>query len=111
MTGVVEETVTGVHIQSVRAWDNPRRCGVPAANRLTTRATNPPLSTRPCCKAIRSQINDAMVTTYEVGQSWPKLPGDSRNAWNNASETQPTKLLAVFVVDANETELTTPLGN
>jgi hypothetical protein len=29
----------------------------------------------------------------------------------NASETQPAKLLAVFVVDTNETELTTPFGN
>jgi len=29
----------------------------------------------------------------------------------NASETQPTKLLAVFVVDTNETELTIPFGN
>ena len=26
-------------------------------------------------------------------------------------ETQPAKLLAVFVVDTNETELTTPFGN
>ena len=29
----------------------------------------------------------------------------------NASETQPGKLLAVFVVDTNETELTIPFGN
>ena len=29
----------------------------------------------------------------------------------NASETQPAKLLAVFVVDTNETELTIPFGN
>jgi hypothetical protein len=29
----------------------------------------------------------------------------------NASETQPAKLLAVFVLDTNETELTIPLGN
>jgi hypothetical protein len=29
----------------------------------------------------------------------------------NASETQPAKLLAVFVVDTDETELTTPFGN
>jgi hypothetical protein len=29
----------------------------------------------------------------------------------NASTTKPAKLLAVFVVDTNETELTTPFGN
>ena len=29
----------------------------------------------------------------------------------NASETKPAKLLAVFVVDTNETELTIPFGN
>ena len=29
----------------------------------------------------------------------------------SASETQPTKLLAVFVVDTNETVLTAPFGN
>jgi quercetin dioxygenase-like cupin family protein len=62
-------------------------------------------------KAIRSQVNDATVTTYEAGQSWPKLPGDSHNVSANASETQPTKLLAVFVVDTNETELVIPFGN
>jgi hypothetical protein len=28
----------------------------------------------------------------------------------NASKTEPAKLLAVFVVDTNETELTIPLG-
>ncbi len=29
----------------------------------------------------------------------------------HASKTKPAKLLAVFVVDTNETELTIPLGN
>jgi hypothetical protein len=29
----------------------------------------------------------------------------------NASKTKPAKLLAVFVVDTNETELTIPFGN
>ena len=39
-----------------------------------------------------------------------ELPGDRRAVSANASDTQPAKLLAVFVVDTNETELTIPLG-
>ncbi len=61
--------------------------------------------------AIRSQVNDGPVTTYSAGQSFSELPGDRHRVSANASETQPAKLLAVFVLDANETELTTPLGN
>jgi quercetin dioxygenase-like cupin family protein len=58
--------------------------------------------------AIRSQVNDGPVTTYEAGQSFTELPGDRHRVSANASETKPAKLLAVFVVDTNETELTTP---
>jgi quercetin dioxygenase-like cupin family protein len=61
--------------------------------------------------AIRSQVNDGPVTTYKAGQSFSELPGDRHSVSANASKTKPAKLLAVFVVDANETELTTPLGN
>ncbi len=38
------------------------------------------------------------------------MPGDRHGVSANASETKPAKLLAVFVVDTNETELTIPLG-
>jgi quercetin dioxygenase-like cupin family protein len=61
--------------------------------------------------AIRSQVNDGPVTTYEAGQSFSEQPGDRHGVSANASETKPAKLLAVFVVDTNETELATPLGN
>jgi quercetin dioxygenase-like cupin family protein len=60
--------------------------------------------------AIRSQVNDGPVTTCEAGQSFSELPGDRRVVSANASETQPAKLLAMFVVDTNETELTILLG-
>jgi quercetin dioxygenase-like cupin family protein len=60
--------------------------------------------------AIRSQVNDGPVT-YEVGQSFSERPGDRHGVSANASETKPAKLLAVFVVDTNETELTIPFGN
>ncbi len=61
--------------------------------------------------AIRSQVNDGPVTTYKAGQSFSELPGDRHSVSANASETQLAKLLAVFVVDTNEMELTTPIGN
>ena len=49
--------------------------------------------------AIRSQVNDGPVTVYKAGKS---SPGDRHAISANASETQPPKLLAVFVVDTNE---------
>jgi quercetin dioxygenase-like cupin family protein len=61
--------------------------------------------------AIRSHVNDGPATTYKAGQSFSEMPGDRHAVSANASETEPAKLLAVFVVDTNETELTTPLGN
>jgi quercetin dioxygenase-like cupin family protein len=61
--------------------------------------------------AIRSQVNDGKVTTYQAGQSFSELPGDRHRVSANASETKPAKLLAVFVLDTNETELTIPFGN
>ena len=61
--------------------------------------------------AIRSQVNDGPVTTYTAGQSFTELPGDRHAVSANASTTQPAKLLAVFVLDTNETDLTIPLGN
>ena len=56
--------------------------------------------------AIRSQVNDGPVTTYKAGQSFSELPGDRHAVSANASKSKPAKLLAVFVVDTNETELT-----
>ena len=61
--------------------------------------------------AIRSQVDDGAVTTYAAGQSFSELPGQIHRVSANASETQPAKLLAVFVVDTNDTELTIPLGH
>ena len=61
--------------------------------------------------AIRSQVNDGPVTTYKAGQSFSELPGDRHSVSANASKTKRAKLLAVFVVDTNETERTTPFGN
>jgi quercetin dioxygenase-like cupin family protein len=61
--------------------------------------------------AIRSQINDGPATVYKAGQNFSEMPGDRHPVSANASETEPAKLLAVFVVDTNEQELTIPFGN
>jgi quercetin dioxygenase-like cupin family protein len=61
--------------------------------------------------AIKSQVNDGPVTVYEAGQSFSEMPGDRHAVSANASETKPAKLLAVFVVDTSEKQLTFPLGN
>lgn len=58
--------------------------------------------------AILSQVNGGPVTTYKAGQNFSELPGDRHGVSANASKTNPAKLLAVFVVDTNDKELTTP---
>ena len=58
--------------------------------------------------AIRSSVNDGPVVTYRTGQSFSEMPGDRHSVSENASKTEPAKLLAVFVVDKDEKELTTP---
>jgi quercetin dioxygenase-like cupin family protein len=59
--------------------------------------------------AIRSSVNDGPVVTYRTGQSFSEMPGDRHSVSENASKTEPAKLLAVFVVDTDEKELTTPI--
>jgi quercetin dioxygenase-like cupin family protein len=59
--------------------------------------------------AIASQVNDGAVKTYRTGQSFSELPGDRHMVSANASKTRPAKLLAVFVVDTKDQQLTMPL--
>jgi quercetin dioxygenase-like cupin family protein len=59
--------------------------------------------------AIRSQVNEGPVTVYNAGESFSELPGDRHGISENASKTKPAKLLAVFVVDTAEQELTFPI--
>jgi uncharacterized protein YbjT (DUF2867 family)/quercetin dioxygenase-like cupin family protein len=58
--------------------------------------------------AVRSSVNDGLVVTYRAGESFSEMPGDRHSVSENASQTAPAKLLAVFVVDTDEKELTTP---
>jgi quercetin dioxygenase-like cupin family protein len=59
----------------------------------------------------RSRSTTASVTTYKAEESFSELPGDRHVVSANAGNTKPAKLLAVFVVDTNETELTIPFAN
>jgi quercetin dioxygenase-like cupin family protein len=60
--------------------------------------------------AIRSQVNDGPVATYRAGESWSEQPGDRHLVSENASTTEPARLLAVFVVDTSEKEITYPMS-
>ncbi|MGO8034888.1 cupin domain-containing protein [Rhizobium leguminosarum] len=59
--------------------------------------------------AIRSQVNDGPVKVYHAGESFSEMPGDRHGVSANGSETKPARLLAVFVVETNQKELTYPL--
>jgi quercetin dioxygenase-like cupin family protein len=53
-------------------------------------------------------VNDGKEKVFKTGENWIEVPGDHHLVSANASETKPAKILAVFVVDTKETELTTP---
>jgi quercetin dioxygenase-like cupin family protein len=59
--------------------------------------------------AIESQVNDGARRVYRAGESFFEDPGSTHPVSRNASKTRPAKLLAVFVVDSNDSKLTTPL--
>jgi quercetin dioxygenase-like cupin family protein len=59
--------------------------------------------------AIRSQVNDGPAKVFRKGENFSEKPGDRHGISANASDTEPAKLLAVFVVDSTDKELTMPL--
>jgi quercetin dioxygenase-like cupin family protein len=58
--------------------------------------------------AIESQVNDEPKRVLRAGESFSESPGARHSISRNASQTEPAKLLAVFVVDTNDKNLTTP---
>ena len=58
---------------------------------------------------IESQVNDGPKRVYREGESFYETPGSRHSVSRNASQTKPAKLLAVFVVDTDDKELTTPV--
>jgi len=57
--------------------------------------------------SIASKVNDGPERVYKAGESFFEEPGSRHPVSRNASKTKPAKLLAVFVVDSNDTALTT----
>ncbi|MDN7966838.1 cupin domain-containing protein [Burkholderia multivorans] len=57
--------------------------------------------------AIESKVNELRV--YHAGESWSEPPGAIHTISRNASNTEPAKLLAVFIVDSDDNTLTTPI--
>ena len=58
--------------------------------------------------AIRSQVDDQPAKVYRAGEAFYEMPGAHHRVSENASDSEPARLLAVFVVDSNDTPLTTP---
>jgi quercetin dioxygenase-like cupin family protein len=59
--------------------------------------------------SILSQVNDGPVKEYKAGENFSEMPGDRHGVSKNGSDTKPAKLLAVFVVDTDQRDLTFPV--
>jgi quercetin dioxygenase-like cupin family protein len=59
--------------------------------------------------AVESQVNEGPRQILRAGDSFYEPPGARHTVSRNASKTRPAKLLAVFVVDSDDTALTTPI--
>jgi quercetin dioxygenase-like cupin family protein len=57
--------------------------------------------------SIRSQVDDGPAQVFKAGESFAEKPGAHHVVSENASTTEPAKLVAIFVVDTSDTELTT----
>lgn len=58
--------------------------------------------------SIRSQVNDGPVQVYHAGESFSEMPGDRHGVSENGSKTRKARLLAIFVVDTDQKDLTFP---
>ena len=59
---------------------------------------------------IRSAVNHGPAKVYREGEAFQENPGDTHSVSGNASSTEPATLLATFVVDTSDTQLTTPVS-
>ena len=58
--------------------------------------------------AIRSQVDDEPVRVYRPGETWFEKPGAYHRVSENASDTEPARLLAVLIVDVADEQLVIP---
>ena len=57
---------------------------------------------------IRSRVDDEPARVYGPGETWFESPGAHHRVSENASETEPARLLAVIVLDVADEPLTIP---
>jgi quercetin dioxygenase-like cupin family protein len=57
---------------------------------------------------IRSQVDDEPVRVYRPGETWFESPAAYHRVSENASDTEPARLLAVLIVDAADEQLVIP---
>jgi len=57
--------------------------------------------------AIRSKIDNGEERVYRAGEHWTEKPGVRHTVSENASDTEPAKLLAILVADTKEKDLVT----
>jgi|SRR6185312_649807 len=57
--------------------------------------------------AIRSQLEGGESKVYHAGESWTEAPGAHHLVSDNASQTEPATLLAIFIADSNDKKLVT----
>ncbi|MET3233821.1 UNVERIFIED_ORG: quercetin dioxygenase-like cupin family protein [Burkholderia sp. 1263] len=57
--------------------------------------------------AIRSRIDNGEERVFHAGESWTEKPGAHHTVSENASDTEPAKLLAIFVADTKDKNLVT----
>jgi quercetin dioxygenase-like cupin family protein len=55
--------------------------------------------------AIRSRLDNGKAQVFHAGESWTESPGVHHTLSENASETKPAKLLALFIADAKQKDL------
>ena len=58
--------------------------------------------------AVKSQVDDGPLKVYHAGESFTEKPGAHHMVSENASATEPAKMLAIFVVDTGSQPLSTP---
>ena len=59
--------------------------------------------------AIESKVNDGETRIYHAGESFIEPPGAIHAICRNASQSEPAKMLVVFVVDTNHKAMLTPV--
>ena len=58
--------------------------------------------------AVRSEVDNGPVRVYHAGEYFTEKPGAHHMISENASQTEPAKMLAIFVLDTDARPLSIP---